>query len=195
MARLVDGAGNVAEAAPVGAVTLDFTPPTAAAPVVTPAFARAGSTLTVVVTLSEPTGAAPALSLDPGPVLVAAPGPGANQWTFQRVLDGSEPAGAVGLVLTARDAAGNELQQRFAGAVTLDFTPPSVAAADVATPALRAGDTLVATVRFDEPVRAPPAVRLVGQDGAGAAVNPSGAGGMARVGTDAVAVTVRYRRP
>jgi hypothetical protein len=174
VARLVDVYGNVAETVPVGTATFDFTAPLAAAPIVTPAFARATSVLTAEVTLSETAGGTPALALDGGPALDAAPGPGPNQWTFTRTLDGSEPTGTVDLLLDVRDVAGNELVRRFGGAARIDFAQPTVSGADVRTPTVREGDTFVAEVRFDEPLGVAPDVMLVpAGGGAGVAVTAS----------------------
>jgi hypothetical protein len=161
VARLVDLAGNVTESAPVAAVTFDFTPPSATAPAVTPAFARAGGALTVTATFSEPLDGAPSLAIAAGPALSAAAGPGPNEWTFTRTLDGSEPPGLADLLLSARDAAGNELVRRYTAAASLDFAAPAVEGAAIRTASLRAGDTFVAEVRFDEPLAAPPALTLV----------------------------------
>src|SRR6266568_6420725 len=61
--RLVDLAGNVAETVPVGTLALDFTPPDAAPPTFSPAFARVSSVITGSITFTEPLGAAPALTL------------------------------------------------------------------------------------------------------------------------------------
>jgi hypothetical protein len=160
VARLVDLSGNVAATVPVGSLTLDFTPPSAAPPAVTPAFARSGSTLTAVISFSEPLDGSPTLAIDLGPALTATPGPGPGTWTFARTLDGSEPEGAVDLLLTARDPAGNELRRRTTAAAILDFTAPSVAASSIHTPAVRAGDTFVAEVHFDEPMGGLPTVVL-----------------------------------
>jgi hypothetical protein len=160
VARLVDLAGNVAATVPVGSLVLDFTPPAATPPAVTPDFASAGATLQAIATFSEPLAGSPTMAIDGGPTLTAAPGPGANAWTFARTLDGSEPAGLVDLLLVASDPAGNELRRRYTGAATLDFTAPAVAASSIQTPALRAGDILVATLRFDEPLGGPPQVEL-----------------------------------
>jgi hypothetical protein len=161
VARLVDLAGNVTESAPVATVDLDFTPPSATTPSVAPAFARSGDALTVTATFSEPLEGPPALAIAGGPSLSAAAGPGPNEWTFTRSLDGSEPAGLADLLLAARDPAGNELVHRYTAAAALDFTAPAVDAAAIRTPSLRAGDTFVAEVRFDEPLAAPPSLTLV----------------------------------
>ena len=161
VARLVDLVGNVTESAPVATVTFDFTPPSATAPAVAPAFARSGDTLTATMTFSEPLDGAPTLAIVGGPTLSASTGPGANDWTFTWTLDGSEPPGLVDLLLTTRDVAGNELVRRYTGAAALDFSAPTVETATIHTPSLRSGDTFVAEVRFNEPLASPPALTLV----------------------------------
>jgi hypothetical protein len=173
VATMVDLFANQADAAPVGELTLDFVPPTATAPVVTPAFARAGATLSAVVTLSEPSGGTPSLAIAPSFAFAASAGPGANQWTFTRTVTGAEPEGAVDLVLDAADAASNTLSQRFTAAAHLDFTKPQGTAADVTTPRVKAGDTFVGQVAFGEPLGGAPAVQLVPAVGSPVAVTAS----------------------
>ncbi len=174
--RLVDLAGNVAETVPVGTLALDFTPPDAAPPTFSPAFARVSSVITGSITFTEPLGAAPALTLGSvtGPAFAVAPGGGANTWTFALTLDGTEPPGAADLLLRAADAAGNLLERRYTDAVTLDFTPPHVSDASISTPSVRKGDTFVASLAFDEPLGGTPVVELVPVGGgAGLAVTVS----------------------
>jgi hypothetical protein len=133
VATMVDLFGNEATSVIVGQLTLDLTVPG----VVTssfPAFARSGSPFSATVTFDEPLGGSPSLAVVGGPTLSAAAGPGANQWTFSRTLDGSEPAGAVDFFLTAADVAGNPLELTFTGASTFDFSRPTVAARPSARP-------------------------------------------------------------
>jgi hypothetical protein len=160
VAQLVDLVGNVAATVPVGSVTLDFTPPSAGTPVVTPRFARAGTAVQVSVGFDEALGADPVLAVSGGPTFAAARASG-NVWTFTRTLDGTEPAGSVELALSAADPAGNPLVRRFPDAIVFDFSPPTVTAVTVHTPTLRAGDTFGAEVDFDEPLGAPPTLALV----------------------------------
>ena len=160
--HLVDPSGNAADVVPEERLTLDFSLPTPEAPVITPDRARVGSTLQVSVKFDEPLGGPPALTLGAtGPTLTGVATQPADTWVFTRTLDGSEPAGPVDLHLAAVDLAGNERFSTFSSAATLDFTPPAVATSTIHTPQVRAGDTFVGVVRFDEPLGDAPVVRLV----------------------------------
>ncbi|MFT3914859.1 MAG: hypothetical protein QM704_12325 [Anaeromyxobacteraceae bacterium] len=149
VADLVDLYGNEAANQPVGTFQLDLAQPSVSNAIF-PAFAKKGDVYTASLTFDEDLGDAPALRIAGGPALAAAQNGSARQWRFTRTLDGSEPAGLVDLALDASDVAGNALATTFTGASTLDFVAPTVAATSVATPAVRTGNTVLATVQFSE---------------------------------------------
>jgi len=148
VASLVDLYGNETQSTNVGSFLLDLTAPAVVASAF-PAFARAGA-FSGTLTFDAPLGEPPSLTIAGGPALAATEGPGANQWTFSRTLAGTEPAGPVDLLLVARDPAGNLLDVTLPGVTTFDFTAPTVAETVVGTPAVRGGDTFLASVRFSE---------------------------------------------
>ncbi|MFO0581647.1 MAG: Ig-like domain-containing protein [Anaeromyxobacter sp.] len=171
VAKLVDLFGNETPTAPLGTLTLDFTSPTVSSAAFSPARAKLGSTLHADLTFSENLGAAPTLTVKDTAVTLTPSGSG-NTWAFDLTLASAATLaeGPLTFVLHGADAAGNLVDATYADKVTTDYTPPTVASAQVGTPSVRAGDGFVAGVTFSEPLGTTPPMASLVPVGAGTAI-------------------------
>jgi hypothetical protein len=158
VADLVDKTGNPASNVAVGTVTFDFVAPSAFDTALGPTHVNDEGTAQAGFALDEMLPALPVVEAVAGelriPLTVTNDG-GRFDATYSPT--GDETEGPYDLVLSATDAAGN-VQPVVLGGVTLDFTPPTVAAQSVPSGAFRFGDTVSVTVELDDAASVPPIV-------------------------------------
>jgi hypothetical protein len=120
----------------VNPAAMDSTPPDLAAPIrVSPELARAGTTVTIEVTPSEPLSAPPEVRLELIPLAIAPCVASGGSYRCSYTAAGDENGGLGGVVpfdVRMVDLAGNETMRKLAGAVDLDFKGPALAAGSVA---------------------------------------------------------------
>lgn len=159
--QATDTHGNVGTAA--GALNLDKTPPAVAGAIaIAPATARAGQTLTIQFTATEPLTTGTGVTVAGNAAsLVAVTG---ATYTYGYAVLGTEPEGDQPVAVTLVDRAGYTAND--AAPVTFDFTPPGFGALTVSKNPAKLGDVLVLTFASPAPLAANPTVTV----GGGAAV-------------------------
>lgn len=156
-ALLVDERGNVAAGLAAGTLSLDFTSPGLAGDVIpNVAYACANTAIDVPVALTEPLIAIPTVTLVPlddalSAALVLFP-TGATSFRYR--VAGDEAPGRYSVRIASQDIAGNAATIEVPSAiVTLDFLPPSPAAAVIESTALGDNDTLFFSLHFNEGIQ------------------------------------------
>jgi hypothetical protein len=133
----------------------------------TPAVARALSVVTLSFEVSEAVASTPVVTLggSGGATFdhdVEASDEAEQRWVFTYVTRGSEPQGEdVIVAVTLRDEWDNTAGGVTAGTVRFDFEDPELIDAELSPTALATGSTATLRLRYDEPLSAPPEVRLV----------------------------------
>ncbi|MBI5545688.1 MAG: hypothetical protein HY901_17510, partial [Deltaproteobacteria bacterium] len=163
-ATLVDLSGNQGTT-PLDPVRFDFTPPDLSTiEPLSPALLGRGGKLSVRVTVNEALKQPPVATLGlSGPALALEES--ANQvYRFGLTPDPAAqlPEGAVDLVLTATDAAGNTGTHTRRALFTLDFTPPTATLRFSPEPGARRADELAVWLDASEPLLQAPALTVRG---------------------------------
>ncbi len=151
----------------VPTAALDQEPPALTGPVrIEPEVGTVGTTFSVCVDVSEPLAAPPVVHLEAGTrvaTLAAAEDSGSGEalsHCFRYVSDGSELPGERALTVDLMDRAGNPAVGLAAGSLTLDFTPPHVASAQLGASVAREDQQVELELHFDEDLASSPQVRL-----------------------------------
>jgi hypothetical protein len=162
---LVSTSGLSADDLPVGAVKLDFTPPTIqSVTTLGPVLLTKSAVSSVGFVAGETLSADPILTIG-ARALVRDTSVSPPSYRYQYVADGSEPEGEATLQLTAADKAGNQIGPLTFHPFSFDFTPPAVRSASVhylpgaANPLTSvtratAGTTITVSLSSDEPLGA-----------------------------------------
>jgi hypothetical protein len=155
---LVDEAGNsgVIAANAQRTFVVDSRPATLSAVVPSASVVRAGSTVDVTFTTSEPV-ATPRVVAGTTPMTLVT-NTANTAFRFRYTARGDEDEGLEGITVSVADLAGNV---SVGGAtIEFDFTPPALVTTSASPSAAKAGDLLSYTVTADEALVGPPALTI-----------------------------------
>lgn len=123
-----DTAGNETSKTTEDCIIIDNTKPTISGLQASHSYAREGDMVVVSVHIQDQYGIAPSPSLEVAGIDCGLPDINGNVYTWAVGISSVFPEGPVDLVVTAEDFAANQAQGVGAAFLTIDFTPPIIAA-------------------------------------------------------------------
>gem|GEM_PF-595499 len=159
LVRVVDKNGNASEDATLR-VTADFTSPSFGPISVTPSVATSGTAVSIQVRASEPLAESPTVTIGgfSTSLTVATP----PNFSFQRILDGTEGDGSLEVKVSGLDVAGN-LGNDTSKRLVTDFSFPRLIFADRTPARGKVGTQVTASFKVSEPTTGMPEVTIGGQ--------------------------------